>query len=236
MGSNLGTCATPFLITDDRIATMAPSYDPAPMTLHEKFGLVACACHLALAILAVTRRGRSPLALPLALLCIDLFVWNAADLAGELSGDRAWEKLDAALSWLAPPLALQIIAGFVGRARSLRPLLAVAYVFFAQLPFWAERRSWEVGFGAGIVVSLAVAVALLVMHLVRTTERSEKVRTRSMLCAITVAILLGSSDLWRDYVGLSLSLSNIGMFAGTLVTAVVVLQLEPVGREIPSRF
>src|SRR5260370_12118150 len=79
------------------------------MTLHEKLGLIACAGHLALAILLVLGRARSSIALPLALLCVDLFVWNFAGLAWDLTGNRTWRHLDTGASWLTPPLALHIV-------------------------------------------------------------------------------------------------------------------------------
>ncbi len=84
------------------------------MTLHEKLGLVACAGHLALAILLLLRRTKSTIALPLALLCLDLFVWNFAGLAWDLTGNRAWRRLDTGVSWLTPPLVLHVVAAFVG--------------------------------------------------------------------------------------------------------------------------
>src|SRR5258708_40295529 len=101
------------------------------MTLHEELGLIACAGHLALAILLLLRRSRSPIALSVALLCVDLFAWQFADLAWDLTGNRTWRQLDTAVSWLTPPLALQLVVTFVGRTRAFRPLLIVTYAFFA---------------------------------------------------------------------------------------------------------
>ena len=205
------------------------------MTLHEKLGLVACAGHLALAILLLLRRTRSSIALPLALLCLDLFAWNFASLAWDLTGNSAWRRLDTGLSWLTPPLGLHVIVAFVGRTRSLRAMLVVVYVFFAQFPFWADTPGWDLVFLAGLVPTMAVAVTLLVTHLGRTTERSEKIRSRYMLAAIAVGGIFGSSDLWFDHVGLPMSFSNIGTFASTSLGAITALRLQLTWREIPSR-
>src|SRR5438067_5615333 len=135
------------------------------MTLHEELGLIACAGHLALATLLLLRRTRSSIALLLALLCLDLFVWNFATLAWELTGSAAWRRLDTAVSWLTPPLALQLVAAFVGRTRALRRVVVFAYVFFAQLPFWADTPGWDLVFLAGVVPAVAAAVLLLILHL-----------------------------------------------------------------------
>src|SRR5258708_35617623 len=205
------------------------------MTRHEKLGLIAGAGTLALAILLVLGRARSSIALPLALLCVDLFVWNFAGLAWDRTGNRAWRHLDTGASWLTPPLALHLVVAFVGRTRLLRPMLVVAYLFFAVLPFWADAPGWDLMFLAGVVPAVGIAVALLVAHLRRTNEREEKVRTRYMLAAAAVGGVLGSSDLWYDHVGLAMPFSNIGTFACTSIVAVPALRLELNRREVPAR-
>jgi two-component system, NtrC family, sensor histidine kinase HydH len=205
------------------------------MTLHEKLGIVACAGHLALAILVLMRRTKTSLALPLSLLCIDLFVWNFADLAWDMTGNAAWRKLDTAVSWLTPPLALHVVAAFVGRARGLRSVLLVTYLFFAQLPFWADRPGWDLVFLGGVIPSMAFALVLLAVHLARTSDVQEKLRTALILSAIAVGTILGSSDLWYDHVGFTLPLSNIGTLASTLLVAVAALRLNLIWRDVPSR-
>src|SRR5258708_12202466 len=105
------------------------------MTLHSWISIVACAGHLALAILVLLHRGRSPLKLPLGLLALDLFTWNFADLAYSVSGNSAWHWLDRGTSPFCAPLALPVVAIFVGLARALRYVLLVCYCAFASLPF-----------------------------------------------------------------------------------------------------
>ena len=205
------------------------------MTLHEKLGFVACVGHLALAILLLLRRTRSTIALPLALLCLDLFVWNFASLAWGITGNAAWRRLDTGVSWLTPPLGLHVVAAFVGRSRSLRPLLVFAYLFFAQLPFWADTPGWDLVFLAGVLPAVAVAVALLISHLRKTTER-ETIRARYMLAAMTVGGVFGSSDLWYDHVGLPMSVANIATFATTSLVAVAALRRKLIWRESQSWF
>ncbi len=50
------------------------------------FTLAACAAFLGLAALAATRGAKNPLALPLALLCVDLFAYNGLELLGSVTG------------------------------------------------------------------------------------------------------------------------------------------------------
>jgi len=205
------------------------------MTLHNELGLIACAGQLALSFWLILRRQRSSLLLPLALLCIDAFAWNFADLAWEMTGNRTWRTFDTAVSWLTPPLGLQFVLAFVGRTRSMRPLLVVAYLFFAQLPFWADTPGWDLVFLGGVLPLVAICLGLLVSHLVRTTDPNEANATRYMLAGLGVGGFLGSSDLWFDHVGLTASLSNVSMFASTSLATLVVTRLKLVRKEAPSR-
>src|SRR5580700_5207185 len=103
------------------------------MTAYQTLALAACVGQLALALLSVTRATRSPLAAPLALLCLDIFGWTGAGLASELSGALQWRWIDHALTPWVAPLALQFILTFVGRSRELRATLRIVSVPSAGL-------------------------------------------------------------------------------------------------------
>ena len=77
-----------------------------------------CAGQLALALLCIVRGTRSALAVPLALLCLDILGWTASGLAYALTDVLAWRWLDHALTPWTAPLALHFILVFVeiGRA------------------------------------------------------------------------------------------------------------------------
>jgi transcriptional regulator of acetoin/glycerol metabolism len=60
------------------------------MTPSQVVTVMACVSQLALALLCVVRAARSPLAVPLAILCLDIFGWSGAGLAYELSGRMPW--------------------------------------------------------------------------------------------------------------------------------------------------
>src|SRR5262245_5315352 len=98
------------------------------MRLHLVLSIVTCIGHLAFAALIWWRRRKSPLAAPLALLCLDMFVWNFADLAHGAFHSREWHRVDRFFSSFMPVLALHVAIVFVGRARKLRNWLRGAYV------------------------------------------------------------------------------------------------------------
>ena len=109
------------------------------MTASDTLTLTACAGQLALALLCVTRAARSPLAVPLALLCLDVFGWMGAGLAYDVSGVPQWHWLDHALTPWTAPLLLQFVLTFVGRRRELRATL------------------WAVSAGGGALSAASVA-------------------------------------------------------------------------------
>src|SRR6185436_11732570 len=153
------------------------------MTPHGWLTLVACAGQLGLALLAVLRGGKSPLALPLALLCMALFSWNLAALAFDISGTIQWRWIDVATSPLSAPLALHFVVVFVGRRRELRWPLAAAYAAFVPLcavgllafvwePAARFLRSpnWALTFFGGVVPTISYALWLLVKYLRATSD------------------------------------------------------------------
>ena len=89
------------------------------MNVHEWGTLAAATGQLALGLLAALYGGGNPLVRPLSLLCFCVFGWNIADLAFVVSGDRAWNFLDHALSPMTAPLFLQFVLVFTGQRRRL---------------------------------------------------------------------------------------------------------------------
>src|SRR5690348_1946429 len=109
---------------------------------------ITCVGELVLAGAAFFGGARSGLGLPLALLSLDLFGWNFASLAFELSHRPSWRWFDLAVSPLTAPLLLHFVLAFVGRARRLRALLAACYVGFAALALSAVV-AWFFPFARG---------------------------------------------------------------------------------------
>src|SRR3954469_19051387 len=119
-----------------------PRYDPDPMDGHGVMTVVACAGDLAFGALAFARRSKSTLGLLLALLFLDAFSWNFASLAFELSGVSLWHSIDRAVSSVMPALALHVVVAFVGRSRSLRPLIVATYLGFGALALCVQNGAW----------------------------------------------------------------------------------------------
>jgi signal transduction histidine kinase len=202
---------------------------------HIWIGMIVAGGYLALGIAVLAKRMLSPLAIPLALLCLDMFAWNIAALADEVSNDPAWHHLDIAISPFAPPLALHLTIAFIGRTRNYRALLIAAYAGFALLSLASIVSEfdllWYVGFVVLLAPTTAFALGLLISHERRTIDAIERKRARMMLGAFAMSALLAPTELFDQYV------PPVGTF-GTLVSmalvAVVAFRLRVFGRDLTT--
>lgn len=206
------------------------------MAWHTAVSAVACAGHLAFALLIWLRRDRGnvAIALPLSLLFLDTFFWTFADLAYSLTGGAAWHWIDHAFSSVLPALSVHVIAVFVGKGRALRPLLWALYLSAALIAGMATWSPWwwliVLAFG---VAAAAFCGLLLVQHWTKSIDSAERRRTRALLLAVVLGTLLTVTDLCPSDWHLP-KVSNIGMLITLVLVAVSVLRLRLLGDEVPG--
>lgn len=219
------------------------------MPPHNWISVVACVGHLALAILAVRRDVRGPLARPLALLSIDMFVWNFAALAFSVSGAREWRWLEASTSPLATALVLHFILTFVGRRRSLRAALYGAYAAAGLIAGCSALAllgvRWAQGFaGSGpwgaVHLALLLPVSLgstllFVRHWREAPAPAERARTLLLLVALSVASPLAMLELLTDFGLPGLRWANLGTLLSSCLMGLVALRLQLLERELEGR-
>jgi signal transduction histidine kinase len=217
------------------------------MTASHIVDLAACACQLALSLFCVARAARSPLAVPLALLCLDVFGWTSSGLAYDLSGVAGWHWLDHALTPWTAPLALQFVLVFVGRLRALRPFLwgsflacsllsaasLLAFLSSAVRPFIGSD-AWSVALMSVALPVMGFAVALLLRHLRESTLPIERTRTRLLLAAFCVGTALGATEEVGKFIGVSPQ-GATGMLASTALLSVVAFRLRLFERGLSVR-
>jgi two-component system, NtrC family, sensor histidine kinase HydH len=204
------------------------------MTWYVLVSAVACAGHLALALVLWLRRDRANIALPLSLLFLDTFVWTFADLAYSLTRAGVWHWLDHAFSTWLPLLCVEVIAAFVGKGRALgryRPVLYGATLVALGATFSGEYW-WRAVLIQGLSCA-AVCQVLLVRHLRTSTDVAERGRTRALIWAVLCGTFLTITDLMPDVWGLP-KVSNIGMLVTLSVVAGSVLRLRLLGRDVPA--
>ena len=207
--------------------------------------LFAAAGHLTLAVLSVSRGSRSPIARPLALLCLDMFGWCFASLASHLADAQIWVVLDAACTALCPAFALHLVVTFVGASRAHNRLVVASYVAFGALaassgaalvaPWgraWLDSSAWAGLFLAAWVPTLVLVLTLLVRHLVRTQDPDEKARTRTMLAAVAVGGALATADVVSAAGFLLPRLASIGTLVSTFLVATAAFRFRLLDRDL----
>ncbi|MGQ0508967.1 MAG: two-component system sensor histidine kinase NtrB [Myxococcaceae bacterium] len=209
------------------------------MSSYALVNLVACVGLLALTFLVVFRRTRSPLSLPLALLGTDLFLWSFFRLGFELSGAWMWRRLDMASAALASAFGFHFVVIYVGRARSLRVLIALVYtlftavglislsaLFFSPVEQWLGEQRWSLMHASALLPTAVLATLVLGIHFFRTASAQERARTRWMLTAVLVMGAFGGTELLADLEFDSPRLAPLGTLASTAILAVITLRLR----------
>jgi len=217
---------------------------------------------LLLAFVVLLRGARNPLALPLGLLCVDMFVWNFATVAYHASGKEAWHWLDLSFSPFTPPLVLHVVLAFVGGARRWRWFLLGCYLgsgilaltsgLYFVLPGQGDPASlvqrlhlffhahdggrsmslWSWAYLGVWLPLLVLELTLLVRHLKRTPDLGEQMRSRLMIAAVLVGSLLGSTEFWDKLIAIP-GLGHLGAVASMTLVAIIVLRFRLFGRELP---
>jgi signal transduction histidine kinase len=198
----------------------------------------ACTGQLGLAILAAARGAKSPVALPLAGLCLCLFGWNFMALAHDLSGDPLWRIIDVAISPFTTPLAVHFALVFVGERRRFRRVLWLAYGAFGALSLaslaalvseaargFAGSEAWAYVHLALTAPGVGFALYLLLGHLRRSSD-DERRRTQLVLAALFVGAAFASTELLSDVGVPVLRLGALATFVSTALLALVSLRFR----------
>jgi two-component system sensor histidine kinase HydH len=195
---------------------------------------VACAGHLAFALMLWLRRGQGSIAFTLSLLFLDTFVWTFAALVYTLTRVPAWHWLDHAFASFLPVLTVQVVAGFVGRRRALVGTLRVLFGLALAIALLSAHGAWWwrllLGYAIGCTL---LCSALLLRHLRATRDATERRRSVALLVAVLFGTLLASTDLWVEHVPGVPRLTDIGMLLTLMLVAACVLRLELLGQALP---
>lgn len=195
-------------------------------------------------VLVLALRARGPLAAWCAAFTGTLLVWTTADAAHALGGAPAWHALDVTTSPLTLPLGLHFAAAFAGRARTLRPWLALGWVWFGALSVASAASflgrpvlgvaSWTSAFLLGITGATVLCTAVLVRVWQRAEGADERARARLLLVALPFAASFGTTDLLQTLVPAVPELAPIGVLGSALAMAIVALRWRLFGRDLST--
>jgi signal transduction histidine kinase len=203
---------------------------------------------LALGLLTAFRGGRSPLVLPLALLCFCVFGWNVFDLAHSLTGERAWVLLDHTTAPLTAPLVLHLMLAFTGRRRRHAWILVLAYVPLALLGAtallglvsptfarFATSSAFDVAHPILAVPVLILAMGHLVVYL-READPEGRQRARLILAGVFLGVTMSTIDLVHGFFPTlpMPPLDNLGTMLAMAPLAIATMRLRLFGYDMST--
>ena len=200
------------------------------------FTIAAAVAFLAIAIVAAARRSRTPLAIPLSLMCVGLFAYAGLDALASLTRHPRWDWLSYAFASLLSIPTFELTVGFVGMRKPLRLWRLLFAAYFVVLA--AANVTHFVTFDPQVVppgelwpslmlAGLAPAIIACAVMLYRHAKRSpaeEKARTRLLVASLVLGVGGSATDLALIALGTELRLSAFALTACSLLLAALVLR------------
>ncbi|WP_236607309.1 ATP-binding protein [Sandaracinus amylolyticus] len=212
------------------------------MGLEQWVSSAAGALFLALGVLCLVRGARSPLAPPLAFLCITLFVYDVLEVARNFTDDPVWDFLDAAAAALVAPPTLYLVAAFVGKRRALRVPLVVATAYFVglalfciaaivvpSLAWFPGSDAWALAMLGGMLPTFGVVPFLLAQH-ARRAGPEERARTQLFAVAFVLGVGGVTSDLAAIAGAIAPRVAAVGLLLGVLLLGALALRARVIER------
>jgi signal transduction histidine kinase len=204
--------------------------------------VLAAISAVVVAALALSERGNSPFRLPLTLLAINQFAWNAAIFGGEATADNRSAWVGVAAAPLFTPMALHYVLTFVGRRRALEWLLWVSYAVFGLQTLVATVDAvsdFELPGGFHtyaellLVPSLPVAalgITLVWRHGRAALNEAERFRSKLLLVALCLVVVLLITDLLADMGFAVPRLATLGSFTFNVFLAQITIGITGLSR------
>jgi two-component system, NtrC family, sensor histidine kinase HydH len=216
------------------------------MSASDAIGVAASVGLLALALLCGARASQSPLALPLALLCLVISGWTGAGIAYGRSHALGWTLLDHGLTPLTAPLVLRFVLTFVGRRRAHRATMTVAFVACGALgasaalfvvpgaPFYGTQ-AWAVLLLSISLPIVAFALVTLALHLRSVTNPLERARTWLLITSFAIGTLLAATEELQGLAPTIPEMGNVGIAVAMVPLVIVALRFRLFDRPVSVR-
>jgi two-component system sensor histidine kinase HydH len=204
--------------------------------------------NLFLALFVIFRARRARGALPIALLCLSLFVWDVAEAAKSSVGTSPWHYVRLVGSSLAPAFLWHFTCVFTDRARALRRWIVVVYAVTAVFTLMTaaalvsadmarvvDGRLWNVAY---LVALFPFLVASLVLVRRRVKEVDVPVERNALLfvaLGIAAGAATGLTELVHVLWPVVPRLGHIGTALCTLLLALAILRHRLLAEQAPVR-
>jgi signal transduction histidine kinase len=210
---------------------------------------VASAGNLFLANLVAFRARRARGTLPIALLCVSLFLWDFGQGAYLAWHDAPyWSTLRLLGSAMAPAFLWHFILVFTGRDQSLRPWLIAVYVasglftigtagaFFSdRIQDYVDGRVWNVIYLAVFFPFFLLSLRLVFLRRKELPSGVERNAVNFVAMALAVAVVMGFTELVHRFALWIRPIGHVGSVLCTLLLAVAILRHRMLEKQAPIR-
>lgn len=216
--------------------------------LPELLYFAACAGNLCLANLVVFRARRARGALPIALLCISLFLWDFGQGALLRYGTPYWSTIRLVGSAMAPAFLWHFVLIFTGRDRTLRPWLVAVYVTAGlftlgtagalvspRILLLVDGSLWNAIYLAVFFPLFLLSFRLVFLRRREVQTSVERNAANFVAFGVAVAVVMGFTELVHRFVSWVVPLGHVGSVLCTLVLAVAILRHRLLEKQAPVR-
>jgi signal transduction histidine kinase len=219
--------------------------------LPELLYFIASAGNLCLANLVVFRARRARGALPIALLCVSLFLWDFGQgmlLRPESEGSQYWSTIRLVGSAMTPAFLWHFVLVFTGRDVTLRIWLVVVYVAAAiftlstagalvsrALRDYVNGNTWNQIYLAVFFPFFLISFRLVFVRRREVQTVVERNAANFVTFGIAIAVVMGFTELVHRFWSWLPPLGHVGSVLCTLVLAVAILRHRLLEKQAPIR-
>ncbi len=209
---------------------------------------IASVGNLCLANLVVFRARRSRGALPIALLCVSLFLWDFGEGAFIRYQSHYWSTIRLIGSAMAPAFLWHFVLVFTDRDRSLRPWLLAVYgaaglftlatagaLFSATLDRFVDGSTWNLIYLGVFFPFFLISYVLVFLRRREVQTQIERNAANFVAFGIAVAVVMGFTELVHRFWDFIPALGYVGSLLCTLVLAVAILRHRLLEKQAPVR-
>ncbi len=210
--------------------------------------LVASVGNLFLAMLVVSRARRAMGALPIALLCLALFLWDMGEGMSRVQNEPRWKYLALIGSSMAPAFLMHFAIVFCRRQKELwgwmLALYAVTAVFTlatagaflqASLRLFVDREWWNISYLVALFPFLVWSLLIVVRRKREVDSLIERNALNFVIAGIAVGSLTGMADLLRVLGSPLPYLGHVGSLACAVILAIAIFRHRMLEGETPLR-
>lgn len=206
--------------------------------------------NLFLALFVIFRARRARGALPIALLCTSLFLWDIGEGLFEATKDMDWHYLRLIGSSMAPAFLWHFVLVFVHKERALRSWIHALYaatglftlstagaLVSEALAGYVNGIAWNMTFLAVLFPFLVASFVLVFSRRKEVDSAVERNALNFVALGIAVGTLTGVADLSHVLRGIDdeWKVGNVGSLVSTVVLAIAILRHRLLEEQAPVR-